>query len=307
MGKVEKAGKEQKTEVLGTARKVRVRVPATTANLGPGFDSFGCALSLYNTVEFAPVSNGLEWADYPAAFANKENLIYQGFSAVFEYLGMPVPGVRIAADEQIPFSRGLGSSAVMLTAGALGANALAGNPLSREQLLVITNKIEGHPDNLAPAFFGGMTVSAVDNAGVPITRIFPVHPDWKFLVFIPDFPLPTAQARAVLPAQVSRADAIFNISHAALLLKAFESGDLDLLRFALDDRLHQPYRRHLIPGIAEIDDQVNQFGGKLCISGAGPTLLCITKGSAAGRIDIPDGWKAIYLDVDVNGAGIETV
>lgn len=286
--------------------KIKVKVPATTANLGPGFDTFGCALGLYNTVSFEQIPDGLEWVDYPEKFATADNAMYEAFCAVYTKLRQPVPGVRISADEQVPFSRGLGSSAVMLVAGALAANEFAGRPFSRAELLQITNQIEGHPDNLAPAFFGGLTASLVDDSGMPVTRKFALHPDWKFLVFIPDFPLPTAKARSVLPAQISRADAIFNISHAALLLRALADGDSALLQLALDDRLHQPYRRDLIPGFTQISQQVAQMGGRVCISGAGPTLLCITQEMDPAQVDLPVGWQALLLQPDLEGAQIQS-
>lgn len=287
--------------------KIEVKVPATTANLGPGFDTFGCALGLYNTVTFEPISAGLEWVDYPVPFATTDNAMYEAFCAVYAELAETVPGVRISADEQIPFSRGLGSSAVMLVAGALAANEFAGKPFSREELLKITNRIEGHPDNLAPAFFGGLTASLVDSTGMPVTRKFALHSDWKFRVFIPNFPLPTAKARSVLPTQVNRSDAIFNISHAALLLRALADGDSELLRLALDDRLHQPYRRDLISGFAQISDQVAQLGGRVCISGAGPTLLWITNEQDSAEIDLPAEWKSLLLPPDLTGATIREI
>ncbi|WP_353066334.1 homoserine kinase [Arcanobacterium hippocoleae] len=175
---------------------MQVRVPATTANLGPGFDSFGCALSLANTVTFEPSEKQLEWVGYKPEYATEDNLIYQAFRATFAYLGEPVAGVRISAREEIPFSRGLGSSAAMLVAGALGANAMSGNQLSLCQLLEITNRIEGHPDNLAPAFYGGLTASLVDDSGMPITRNYQLHESWEFLVLSLIFRL---QPRKLVP------------------------------------------------------------------------------------------------------------
>lgn len=287
--------------------QVQVRVPATTANLGPGFDSFGCALSLYNTVNFEEIPAGLEWVDYPADFANENNLIYKSFCTVFAYLGQSVRGVRISADEQIPFSRGLGSSAEMLVAGALAANYFTGNTLSLAQLLMITNELEGHPDNLAPAFYGGLTVSFLDQNGTPVTRNFALHKDWKFLVFVPNFQLSTKKARSVLPKQVSREDAIFNLSHAAMLLRALADGDENLLNLALDDRLHQPFRRALIPGYDQISQQLAELGGRICISGAGPTLLCITKDLDPAQLTLPAEWEVFSLVSDFVGATVSVL
>jgi homoserine kinase len=158
----------------------------------------------------------------------------------------------------------------------MGANVLRGNKLSTQGLLNITNAMEGHPDNLAPAFYGGLTASMVDN-GLPVTVNFPLHPDWEFLALVPDFNLQTSKARAVLPEQVSRADAIYNISHGAMVLKALELGDEKLLRNAMQDRLHQNYRKKLIADYEKIEGLVRTTGAAFCLSGAGPTLLCITQ------------------------------
>ena len=184
--------------------------------------------------------------------------------------------MKIHIDAQIPICRGLGSSAALLVAGAMGANGLRGNKLSTQGLLNITNAMEGHPDNLAPAFYGGLTASMVDN-GLPVTVNFPLHPDWEFLALVPDFDLPTTLARSVLPEQLGRADAIYNIAHGALVLKALELGDEKLLRNAMQDRLHQKYRKKLIPDYDKIEALVRTTGAAFCLSGAGPTLLCITQ------------------------------
>ena len=205
-------------------KRVTVRVPATTANLGPGFDAFGCALGLYTDVTFEETDAGLEITGCDEAYQGPDNLAYTSYCAVLASLSEEVRGVKIHIDAHIPICRGLGSSAALLVAGAMGANVLRGSKLSTQGLLNITNAMEGHPDNLAPAFFGGLTASMVDN-GLPVTVSFPLHPSWEFLALIPDFDLPTTLARSVLPEQVSRADAIYNISHGAMVLKALELGD----------------------------------------------------------------------------------
>ena len=217
-------------------KKVTIRVPATTANLGPGFDAFGCALSLYTDVTFEETDCGLEITGCPEEFTGPDNLVYTSYCAVLNTMSEEVRGVKIHIDAHIPICRGLGSSAALLVAGAMGANVLRGNKLSTQGLLNITNAMEGHPDNLAPAFYGGLTASMVDN-GLPVCVNFPLHPDWEFVALIPDFDLPTTLARSVLPQQVSRADAIYNIAHGALVLKALELGDEKLLRNAMQDRI----------------------------------------------------------------------
>ena len=257
-------------------KKVTVRVPASTSNLGPGFDSFGCALTLYTDISFEEKEEGLCITGCDEAYAGKDNLAYVAYCAAMEAMGEPLRGLRIHIDANIPVCRGLGSSAALLVAGAMGANALHGNKLSKEELLTITNVIEGHPDNLAPAIFGGLTASMVED-GIPATVGFPLHPDWKFLALVPDFELSTKLSRSVLPEKLNRSDAIYNISHALLLLKALETGDEELLRLSMRDKVHQPYRQGLITDFEQVQSLVAATGGCLCISGAGPTLLCITK------------------------------
>lgn len=257
-------------------KSVTIRVPATTANLGPGFDSFGCALQLYTDVTFEETDCGLEITGCDHAFTGPDNLAYVAYCAVLASLSEEVKGVKIHIDAHIPVCRGLGSSAALLVAGAMGANMLHGNRLSTQGLLNITNAMEGHPDNLAPAFFGGLTASMVDN-GLPVTVNFPLHPDWEIVALVPDFDMPTVKARAILPEQVSRADAIYNVAHGALVLKALELGDEKLLRTAMQDKLHQPYRKHMVTDYEVIEGIARTSGAAFCLSGAGPTLLYITR------------------------------
>ena len=291
-------------------KRVTIRVPATTANLGPGFDAFGCALSLYTDVTFEETEYGLEITGCPEEFSGPDNLAYVSYCAVMATMCEEVRGIKIHIDAQIPVCRGLGSSAALLVAGAMGANVLHGNKLSTQGLLNITNAMEGHPDNLAPAFYGGLTASMVDN-GLPVCVNFPLHPDWEFLALIPDFDLPTTKARAVLPEQLSRADAIYNIAHGALVLKALELGDGKLLRNAMQDRLHQRYRKHLIRDFEQIEALIRTTGAAFCLSGAGPTLLCITRDKdleAKLAKKLPQiteaNWEMLPLHVEFQGAHI---
>ncbi len=291
-------------------KKVTVRVPATTANLGPGFDAFGCALSLYTDVTFEETDGGLEITGCPEEFTGPDNLAYVSYCAVLASLSEQVHGVKIHIDAHIPVCRGLGSSAALLVAGAIGANVLRGNRLSTQGLLNITNAMEGHPDNLAPAFYGGLTASMVDN-GLPVTVNFPLHPKWEFLALVPDFDLPTPHARSVLPSQLPRADAVYNIAHGALVLKALELGDEKLLRNAMQDRLHQPYRKSLIADYEKIEALVRTNGAAFCLSGAGPTLLCITLDEKLGeklekKLDAitEASWTVLPLHIDFQGAQI---
>ena len=252
-------------------KRVTIRVPATTANLGPGFDAFGCALSLYTDVTFEETDEGLEITGCDEAFTGPDNLAYTAYCAVLASFSEEVRGLKIHIDAHIPVCRGLGSSAALLVAGAIGANMLHGNKLSTQGLLNITNAMEGHPDNLAPAFFGGLTASMVDN-GLPVCVNFPLHPDWEFLALVPDFTLPTTVAREALPNEYVRADAVYNIAHGALVLKALELGDEKLLRNAMQDRLHQPYRKSMIPDYEKIEALVRTTGAAFCLSGAGKRI-----------------------------------
>lgn len=291
--------------------KVTVKVPATSANLGPGFDSFGLALTLYNTITLKETDGGLEFTGCPAEYANEDNLIFVSYKAAMDYMDIPIKGLKVDISSHIPISRGLGSSAALLTAGAMGANVLHGSPLSLQEILEVTNPIEGHPDNLAPAIFGGMTASMM--AGdKPVTVSCPLHPDWKFLALVPDFPLSTSAARSVLPGSYSRADAVYNVGRGALVVKALELGEEALLAMAMDDKIHQPYRRSLIADYGIIEDMVKAKGAAFCLSGAGPTLLCVTRSNdlaAYLRESLPSvtkaNWTVHELRAEHNGVQIK--
>ena len=291
-------------------KRVTIRVPATTANLGPGFDAFGCALSLYTDVTFQETDCGLEITGCDEAYTGPDNLAYTAYCAVVASFSEEVKGLKIHIDANIPIGRGLGSSAALLVAGAMAANVLHGNRLSTQGLLNITNAMEGHPDNLAPAFFGGLTASMVDN-GLPVCVNFPLHPDWEFLALVPDFPLSTAVAREALPKQYSRADAVYNIAHGALVLKALELGDEKLLRNAMQDRIHQNYRKSMIADYDKIEGLIRNTGAAFCLSGAGPTLLCITRNPGleeklSRRLEsvTTAKWEMIPLHVEFRGAHV---
>ena len=291
-------------------KRVTIRVPATTANLGPGFDAFGCALSLYTDVTFEETEDGLEITGCDEEFTGPDNLAYVSYCAALATMSEELRGIKIHIDSQIPVCRGLGSSAALLVAGAMGANVLRGNKLSTQGLLNITNAMEGHPDNLAPAFYGGRTASMVDN-GLPVCVNFPLHPDWEFLALVPDFTLPTTVARQALPTEYDRADAVYNIAHGALVLKALELGDEKLLRNAMQDRIHQPYRKKMIADYDKIESLIRTTGAAFCLSGAGPTLLCITRNPGleeklARKIhDITEAnWQMLPLHVEFQGARV---
>lgn len=286
---------------------VTVRVPATTANIGPGFDTFGCALQLYNTFTFEETASGLTFEGCEEEFCNADNLAVVAYRCVMDALGLPMPGLHITIDTGIPICRGLGSSASLIAAGAAAANALHGSPYTKLELLGICNDIEGHPDNLAPALLGGLVASYVDG-GRPVAARYSVHPALRFTALSPDFQLSTHLARSVLPKTVPFADAVFNVSRAAVLLKAMEEGDAELIRASLHDRLHQPYRSSLIHGYEEVRALALSCGAlAFCISGAGPTLLCLSMDEgfdarlAPQLTALPHNWQLLSLPIDHEG------
>lgn len=289
--------------------KCTVKVPATSANLGPGFDCVGCAFTLYNTMSFTLQSQGLTFSGCEEKYANENNLAFIAFRDVYTYLGLPVPGCHIEfVETNVPVSRGLGSSAALIVGGATAANYFLQNKLSKEEILAVCNNIEGHPDNLSPAIFGGLTASLMNGTQVCSVR-YGIHPSLSFVALIPDFELLTSLARSVLPKEIPFGDAVFNSSHLAVLLKALETGDKDLIKIALDDRLHQPYRRSLINGYDTAEEIAKELGAvSFFLSGAGPTCLCLTdkadfaeqmkkKLNGAGL-----NWQVLSLPVDNNGA-----
>lgn len=288
--------------------KITVRVPATTANIGPGFDSMGCALALYNyiTCEVLPAGK-LVITGCPEPYQNEENLAVQGYRAVLSRLGLPNEGLSLNIRAEIPVCRGLGSSAALIAGGAAAANLLHGSPLPPAELLEVTNEIEGHPDNLAPAIYGGLTASLVED-GIPRTVRLPLSPTLRWVAAIPNFELSTHIARAVLPKKVAFTDAVYNASHAAVLAGALGSGDRELIAMALRDRLHQPYRESLIPEYGKVKAAAEQCGAiAFCISGAGPTLLALTdEASFAAQFAekckrFEHRWNIMELAVDTEG------
>lgn len=260
-----------------------ITVPATTANLGPGFDCIGAALTLYNKFKFSHLDQGEVTISVTGAEALKvqtdqSNLLYQAFAKFYEYIQQTPPPVKIEIELGVPLARGLGSSATAIVGGLLGANFLAGEPLSQLQVMELAIAMEGHPDNVVPALLGGCRLAATgveqslwEICEVPwCETVIPV-------VAIPDFELSTHEARQVLPVEVSRADAIFNAAHLGLLLRGLQTGKGDWLKAALQDKLHQPYRKSLIKGYDAVNSAALMAGAYgMVISGAGPTLLALT-------------------------------
>ena len=287
---------------------MKFRIPASSANLGPGFDCFGIAWQCYNEIEFIPREEGLLISGCAEKYCNEDNLAYKAYHAAMTWAGQRESGLEIRFGRTyIPVSRGMGSSAALIVGGVVAANAIHGLELSGSELLAIATSVEGHPDNIAPALFGGFTVSAMDGIAA-VTTHFPISEKLFFTLLIPDFELSTELARSVLPEAVSRQDAIFNISRSALLIKALERGDRQLMRIALEDKLHQPYRTKLIQGFETAEAAAKKLGAMgICISGAGSTLLCIAdrpefsaEMEEALKESLP-GWKVLGVKPDLQG------
>jgi len=255
---------------------VRVQVPATTANMGPGFDTLGMALKMYNVIEMEALGHGLqievEGDGADQIPRDNRNIVYIAAARVFKVSGFSPAGLRIKIINNIPLARGLGSSAAAIVGGLVAANIVSGNKLNERELLSIATDL-GHPDNVAPALLGGIVISAVVEGEVIYSKIG-APPKLKCVVAIPDFTLPTKLAREVLPQSVSIGDAVFNISRAALLVAALIKGDFNLLATAMEDKIHQPYRASLIPGMKKVFAAAKLAGARgIVLSGAGPTLI----------------------------------
>ncbi|MCI0551083.1 MAG: homoserine kinase [Anaerolineae bacterium] len=262
---------------------IKIRVPATSANLGPGFDSLGLALDIWNEVKFEEADEmTYQVTGEGAEKLNQKpkNLLTNSFKRVYEICDKPMRGVNIQAYNNIPHSSGLGSSAAAIVAGIYGANELLTKPLDTNALVKLAAEIEGHPDNVAPALLGGLVVSTITESEV-ITRRYEI-PELTILVVKPEVQWQTHTARSVLPNTVSRADAIFNIGRTALVIDALRNGDLDLLQKVMDDRIHQSYRLKHIPAGVAVYETAKQFGAA-ALSGAGPSIICFVSAENAEK------------------------
>lgn len=327
---------------MSLTASVTVTVPATTANLGPGFDCIGAALTLYNEFKFSrfdppqpPLSKGglisfdvsqaslsegglrimVTGMEAERVKADESNLAYQAFVKLYQHIGQPPPSVEIQIHLGVPLARGLGSSATAIVGGLVGANLLAGSPLSQNEVMQLAIALEGHPDNVVPALLGGCRLAATSFAGWEICEI-PWHSTIIPIVAIPDFELSTAEARRVLPTEYSRGDAIFNTAHLGLLVRGLETGCGDWLQAALQDKIHQPYRKALIKGYDAVCSAALEAGAYgMVISGAGPTLLALADATVSSAVvtAMADAWqeqgvKALVrsLQIDFQGAKSNT-
>lgn len=260
---------------------VTVRVPATSANIGSGFDCAGLALQLYNTISVEEIDSGLEIqvtsGDSKYIPLDERNLVYRTLMAAFDKMGYSPRGLRIIQTNNVPATRGLGSSSTCIVGGIIAANEICGRPMSKHEIINFAASLEGHPDNVTPAVTGGMAV-AVKNHGVKYIH-FPINNQkLSFAVYIPNFTLRTKIARAALPELISYRDASYNVGRASLLTGAMLTENYSLLSTALQDRMHQYYRKRLIGGSSRIFYEAERFGAiGTYISGAGSTMVSIVK------------------------------
>ncbi len=289
---------------------INITVPATTANLGAGFDCIGAALTLYNQFKFTPNESfkiSVTGLEAQKVTTDDSNLAYQSFTKFYQHRSEQTPPIHIEIALNVPLARGLGSSATAIVGGLMGANHLAGLPLSSEEIMNLAIAIEGHPDNVVPALLGGCRLAASGDNNWAICDV-PWHESIVPVVAIPNFELSTAEARRVLPNQVSRADAIFNTAHLGLLIRALQTGRADWLKVALQDKLHQPYRQGLIHGFEAVQSAAIEAGALgLVISGAGPTLLALVDKMQATGVEraISSAWQSVGINADVRSLSLD--
>ena len=300
----------------GAPDKITVRAPATTANMGPGFDSMGMALELFNTISIERsdgfsitiTGNGARELS-----RGTDNMVYRGIAAVYDHLGSSPPPLAVTCHNEIPLRRGLGSSAAAIAGGMVAANLLSGGLASGEELLRLADAIEGHPDNVAPALFGGcqIVIRNIDGlASVPC----PVDERFRAVLLVPDVEIPTDEARFAVPAVVPIQDAVHNVGRAALLALALSRGGADLLDQATRDALHQPYRRHLFRPMTDIFAAAMEAGARgVFLSGSGSTILALADSKEAAiaeamlREAVKQGVKAVTRITRPSASGVSVV
>ena len=304
--------------MIKTDEPVIVKVPATSANCGPGFDCLGVACTLYNTFTYEVIKSGLELLidgeGHDVLTATSNNLAFVSFFKVWNKITDQEIGLKIHMRNNIPLSRGLGSSSTAIVAGLVAANEMTGNTLTKDELVGMATEIEGHPDNVAPALLGGFTISYMVDK-IAHSFCFVPAKKFKLVAVVPAMPLSTARARAAIPSQVPHGDAVFNASRAALLIGSLMSGEYKYLPAALEDKLHQPYRAELIPGMHEAFAAAKAKGAyNAIISGAGSTIMAYAPvtsntdeiGRAMVEALASKGMEAVYhvLNIDADGAKI---
>ncbi len=293
---------------------IKIQIPATSANLGAGFDALGLALSYYNYVNIEEADGifieSLDDTDVPK---DASNLVYDSAKILYDICGKPLKGLKIQQVNNIPMARGLGSSSACIIAGLVGANQLLGEPMGLDDLVNLSAQIEGHPDNTAPALLGGIVTAVFDGKCVHWVKQ-EVYTTLKFVVVIPNFELKTEKARACLPKEISHKDAVYNLSRAALFSASLLTGKYENLRTAVHDRLHQPYRMELIPHGRDVFDTAYSLGAYASyLSGAGPALMAIVdadneyfEGKMRFALDLMglSDWEVHELHIDNIGTRI---
>lgn len=269
---------------------IRVQIPSSTTNLGPGFDALGVALNLYNRIELDELPWGLsvhvEGEGKEEIARDESNICVQAVKRVYEKAGRALPGLWMKQRNHIPLARGLGSSSAALVGGLVGANLMLGGPLSLDDLVQIAVEMEGHPDNVVPALAGGFCISAIGENGRTIFTHAPVVDHYRWVIIVPAFEVSTKEARLRLPKEIPLVDGTFNVQRVGLLLAAFAYGRDELFREAMQDRFHQPYRKELMGPLDEVFSAAYREGALgVCISGAGPCVLAICN-RGAGRVGI---------------------
>jgi homoserine kinase len=301
------------TSLIG--RKVTVKVPATSANLGPGFDTLGMALSFYDELQVEAVAGTDVFVDVHGEGqgevpTNADNLVVQSIAHTFKKFGIPMPGLKLRAHNIIPHGRGMGSSGAAVVSGIVAAKGLLDGivKISDKDLLDLATELEGHPDNVAPALFGGLTIAWEDESGPHHKKLF-VHRGVSPLELVPNFKMSTALARSLQPQSVPHDDAVFNVSRSALLIAALTQSP-ELLMAATEDRLHQDYRASAMPETNALVQMMREHGHAAVVSGAGPSVLVLSS-DPAQRLEAaklaakhyPE-WKALMLAVDFKGATV---
>jgi homoserine kinase len=292
--------------------RFNVRVPASSANLGSGFDTLAVALNLFTELEVESGGSGIQ-IDGGPDLVGGDNLVLQGLQLAADTAERSLPSCRIRVSSNIPVARGLGSSATALVCGLVAGNQLLDQPLSEHRLFELAAKVEGHGDNVSASLFGGVTLSVMSDRGVVVRRI-PVNGELRVVVFIPDALAFTADARAVVPVAIPRSDAVRNVGRCALLVLALVQGDFSAFGEAMRDALHQPYRSALFPHVEPMiagSIEAGAFGA--CLSGAGPSVLSFVDPeraagvvTALGRIasDLGVPGNARLLDIEYEGATV---
>ena len=304
--------------------KVSVKVPATTANLGPGFDCMGMALPIYNTVtieetvlpgtgvEINVIAENQSTDEFSLEHIpmDENSIIYKAVELLYNSIGQTPSELKITIHSQIPIARGLGSSASVIVGGLIAANELLGRPADEAALLSIATEVEGHPDNVTPAIVGGLTITSSEDDGSIVYRKLDWPEEWNITVCIPEYELATDISRSVLPKEVPMQDAVYNAQRMGMFVHAIHTKDSELMKLALKDRLHQPYRMKLVPGLEKIAEKLKHEENVIgCVlSGAGPSILIISEKNNLDKIKatVKEVWNDLNLKAEVISLPVET-